>query len=149
MSHDKHANSRPAWRLTALASAVALALGTLSLAGCGDDEEDLPPVEEERPVTEEQTSPMEDATTDPGIDQTGTASGDGAAEPVSGVEEAPEGDALTEQNEQEESLPEAEQEPVPEGQQNTMEGNQEGSASDTGALTEDEGASAPADEEQR
>ncbi|KAA0010084.1 hypothetical protein F0A17_19590 [Billgrantia pellis] len=137
MSHDKHAHSGSARRLTVLASAVALALGTLSLAGCGDDEEDLPPVEEERPVTEEQTSPMEDATTDPGIDQTGTASGDGAAEPVSGVEEAPEGDALTEQ---EESLPEAEQEPVPEGQQNTMEGDEEGSASDTGALTDEEDA---------
>jgi hypothetical protein len=126
MSHEKRA-SRSTRQLTALASAVALALGTLSLAGCGNDDDELPPVEEERPVTEEQTSPMEDASTDPGIDQTNTASGDGGAEPTSGVEENPEGqeEVLPEQD----PLPETEQETVPdvqpEGQQETMDSEQE------------------------
>ncbi|MGQ4878853.1 hypothetical protein ACOJCM_09825 [Billgrantia sp. LNSP4103-1] len=121
MSHEKRA-SRTAGRLTALASAVALALGTLSLAGCGNDDDELPPVEEERPATEEQGSPMQDTTDDPGIDQTNTASGDGSAEPISGTEENAEGpdDVAPE----EDPLPEAEQEPVPgeepDGQQSTM-----------------------------
>lgn len=33
-------------RLIALASVAALSLGTLGLAGCGNDEEELPPMEE-------------------------------------------------------------------------------------------------------
>ncbi|MCE8016272.1 hypothetical protein HOP62_09315 [Halomonas sp. MCCC 1A17488] len=131
MSHDKRA-SRSARRMTALASAVAVALGTLSLAGCGNDEDELPPVEEERPAMEEQGSPMEDATSDPGIDQTGTASGDGAAEPVTGVEESPEGSnpgASDDVAPEQDPLPEAEQETAPdeqpEGQQATMDEGQE------------------------
>ncbi|MCE8012968.1 hypothetical protein [Billgrantia desiderata] len=125
MSHRTRA-SKPARQMTALASAVALALGTLSLAGCGNDD-DVPPVEEERPVTEEQTSPMQDTTADPGIDQTDTAAGDGSAEPITGAEESPEGmgDVTPEQD----PLPEAEQEPIPdedelEGQQDTMDQGQ-------------------------
>ncbi|MFQ3789215.1 hypothetical protein [Halomonas sp. A29] len=126
MSHEKRA-SRSARRLTALASAVALAMGALSLAGCGNDDDELPPVEEERPAMEEQGSPMQDTTADPGIDQTDTAAGDGAADPTTGVEESPEGagDVAPE----EDPLPEAEQEPVPEeepdGQQATMDGEEE------------------------
>ncbi|MCE8019241.1 hypothetical protein HOP51_03775 [Halomonas sp. MCCC 1A11036] len=126
MSHEKRA-SRSARQLTALASAVALALGTLSLAGCGNDDDELPPVEEERPTMEEQGSPMQDTTADPGIDQTDSAAGDGAADPTTGVEENPEGaDVAPEQD----PLPEAEQEPVPDeqpdGQQTTMDEDQEG-----------------------
>lgn len=141
MNHGKR-TSKSARSLTAVASAVALALGTLSLAGCSDDEE-LPPVEEERPVTGEQTSPMQDATSDPGIDQTGTASGDGAAEPISGTEEPVEGD--TDATLDQEPLPGAEQEPMADdqldGQQPTMD---EGENVDTPI---DEGA--PTDEEQQ
>ncbi|MGR2739737.1 hypothetical protein ACUY1T_14915 [Billgrantia sp. Q4P2] len=124
MSHDKRA-SRSARRMTALASAVALALGTLTLAGCGNDDDELPPVEEERPTMEEQGSPMQDTTADPGIDQTDTGAGDGAADPTTGVEESPEGELAPEQD----PLPEAEQEPVPgeqpDGQQPTMDDDQE------------------------
>ena len=136
MSHGKR-TSKSARSLTALASAVALALGTLSLAGCGNDDDELPPVEEERPVTDEQTSPMQDATSDPGVDQTDTASGDGAAEPISGVEEPAEG--TTDVTPDQDPLPEAEQEPMPE---NELDGEQ---------ATMDEGANgdAPADEEEQ
>ncbi|MCC5882541.1 MAG: hypothetical protein JJU25_07900 [Halomonas sp.] len=129
MSHDQQGRIFTK-RSAALASAVALALGTLSLAGCGNDD-DLPPVEEDRPATQEQTSPMQDTTADPGIDQTGTASGDGSADPVTGPEESPEGmgDVTPDQD----PLPEAEQEPVPDedeierdldGQQDTMDQGQ-------------------------
>ncbi|MGR4069347.1 hypothetical protein [Billgrantia sp. C5P2] len=138
MSHEKRA-SKSARRMTALASAVAVALGTLSLAGCGNDEDELPPVEEERPAMEEQGSPMQDSTADPGIDQTDTAAGDGAAEPVSGPEENTEGsDGVTPEQD---PLPEAEQEPVPDeqpdGQQPTMDGDQE----DEPQLEEEQGSS--------
>ncbi|MDX5378157.1 MAG: hypothetical protein LPK08_11660, partial [Halomonas sp.] len=135
MSHETR-KPRSAWRLTALASAVAVALGTLSLAGCGNEEDELPPMEEEAPAMEEQGSPMEDATSDPGIDQTDTASGDGAEVPGAGAEENTEGAADSEVTEnvapEQDPLPEAEQEPVPEeqpeGQQATMEGDQEASS---------------------
>ncbi|PMR77759.1 hypothetical protein [Billgrantia endophytica] len=96
MSHDKHSRFTSTGRLTALASAVALSLGTLALAGCGNDD-DLPPVEQDPPATEQQGSPMQDATDDPGLDQDDTMGGDGAEEPI-----APD----------EEPMPEAEQEPM-------------------------------------
>lgn len=126
MSHEKRAR-KSARRLTALASAVALALGTLSLAGCGNDDDELPPVEEERPTMEEQGSPMQDTTADPGIDQTDTAAGDGSTEPVTGVEESPEGTGNVTPDQ--DPLPEAEQEPIPDedqlgGQQDTMDQGQ-------------------------
>ncbi len=86
---------------------------------------------------EEQSSPMEDSTDDPGIDQTDTASGDGAAEPVAGAEEEPEGsdtEMSGDEASDEESFPEAEQEPVPDeepdGQQATMEGGQDDETED-------------------
>ncbi|WP_144439655.1 hypothetical protein [Halomonas chromatireducens] len=110
MSHEKHESWASAGRLTALASVIALSLGTLSLAGCGNDD-DMPPVEQEPPATEQQGSPMQDTTADPGIDQTDTAGGDGAEEPMGAAEPMPE---------DEDALPEAEQEPVPNGAQDTM-----------------------------
>lgn len=110
MSHDKQFRLASAGRLTALASAIALSLGTLTLAGCGNDD-DLPPVEQEPPATEQQGSPMQDPTDDPGIDQTGTAAGDGAEDPMGAAEPMPE---------DEDAFPEAEQEPVPNGAQDTM-----------------------------
>lgn len=110
MSHEKNVRWASAGRLTALASAIALSLGTLSLAGCGNDD-DLPPVEQEPPATEQQGSPMQDTTADPGIDQTGTAAGDGAEDPAGSMERMPEDEG---------TLPEAEQEPVPDGAQDTM-----------------------------
>lgn len=123
MSYGKR-TSKSAKSLTALASAVAVALGTLSLAGCGNDDDELPPVEEQPSAMEEQTSPMQDATTDPGIDQTDTASGDGSADPVNGLgeEESADGSAITPDQD---PLPEAEQEPMLdeeelEGEQPTM-----------------------------
>ncbi|WP_445156903.1 hypothetical protein [Halomonas sp. E14] len=115
MSHDKQSGFMSKGRLTALASAIALTLGTVSLAGCGNDDDDLPPVNEERPTIEEQGSPMQDTTADPGLDQTNTAGGDGSEEPVGSVQQ-PEGDQFP----QEETTPQAEQEPVPQGQQDTM-----------------------------
>ncbi|RCV88445.1 hypothetical protein [Billgrantia montanilacus] len=128
MSHEKHVRWASAGRLTALASAMALSLGTLSLAGCGNDD-DLPPVEQEPPATEQQGSPMQDTTADPGIDQTGTAAGDGAEDPAGSMEQMPEED--------EDAFPEAEQEPVPDGAQDTMAPDDE-EASFTDDDTDDE-----------
>ncbi len=57
---DPHIRRSPTLRrLAALASVIALSLGTLSLAGCGNDDE-LPPMEEpaEDPGME-QSNPME------------------------------------------------------------------------------------------
>jgi len=135
MSNGKRTN-RSARSMTAIASAVAVALGTLSLAGCGNDDDDLPPVDEAPPTMEQQGSPMQDATTDPGIDQTDTASGDGSADPVI---DGPDAEELTDGSEvtpDQDPLPEAEQEPMLdeeelEGEQPTMnEGNDAGSSTE-------------------
>jgi|SRR5690625_714563 len=124
MSYGKRTN-RSARSMTAIASAVALALGTLSLAGCGNDDDDLPPVDEAPPTMEQQGSPMQDATTDPGIDQTDTASGDGSADPVIDGPEAEEPTDGSEVTPDQDPLPEAEQEPMPEAEQEPMLGEEE------------------------
>ncbi|EWG98441.1 hypothetical protein Q427_30590 [Halomonas sp. BC04] len=54
---------------------------------------------------------MQDPTDDPGIDQTDTAAGDGGEDPMGATEPMPE---------DEDAFPEAEQEPVPDGAQDTM-----------------------------
>lgn len=139
MSHEKRA-SKSARRWTALASAVALALGTLSLAGCGDDDDELPPVEEESPITEEQGAPMQDTDEAAGAD----------FEDEERVPEAEaEPDVLDDVAPEEDPLPEAEQEVAPdeqpEGQQETMGVN--GSATDTSGSENDESASVNEEED--
>ena len=141
MSYGKRTH-RSARSMTAIASAVAVALGTLSLAGCGNDDDELPPVNEEPPAMEQQGSPMQDATSDPGIDQTDTASGDGSADPII---DGPDPEELTDGSDvtpDQDPLPEAEQEPMLneeelDGEQPTMgEGTNEGN--DASSLNEND-----------
>ncbi|PMR68341.1 hypothetical protein [Halomonas heilongjiangensis] len=76
MTHDKQTRiPGTGRRLAAAASIVALSLGTLTLAGCGDDD-DMPPLE--------QDAPMEEPAQDPGMQDGAGANEEpmGSQEPI-------------------------------------------------------------------
>lgn len=55
----QHANpKRSTRRLTALASISALLLGSLALAGCGNDDDNMPPMEESAPMEQPAQDPV-------------------------------------------------------------------------------------------